>query len=63
MADFLVQALLSSLLFGIAWLVQRYARLPSLANLPWALVLIKLVTPPLKPEKMSVEGAKRSFGT
>lgn len=52
MVDFLVQATLSNFFFAfilaiIAWVVQRSVRSVSLANLLWALVLIKLVTPPL----------------
>ena len=52
MADFLIQATLSNLVVAtilavIAWTVQRRVRSASLANLLWALVLIKMVTPPL----------------
>ena len=52
MADFLIQATLSnfvvaSILAVIAWAVQRRVRSASLSNLLWALVLIKMVTPPL----------------
>ena len=52
MADFLIQATLSNLVVAsilavIAWVVQRRVRSASLSNLLWALVLIKLVTPPL----------------
>ena len=52
MADFLLQATLSNLVVAtilaiIAWWVQRRVRSASLANLLWALVLIKMVTPPL----------------
>jgi bla regulator protein BlaR1 len=50
--DFLIQATLSNLLVStilavIAWVVQRRFRSASLANLLWAIVLIKMVTPPL----------------
>ncbi len=52
MADFLLQATFSNLLFStvlaaIAWIVQRRVRSAPLANLLWAVVLIKMVTPPL----------------
>ena len=52
MADFLIQATLSnfvvaSILAGIAWVIQRRVRSASLSNLLWALVLIKVLTPPL----------------
>ena len=52
MTDFLIQATLSNLFVATilavtAWLVQRRVRSASLANLMWALVLIKMVTPPL----------------
>ncbi len=52
MIDFLIQATLSNLIVAtalalVAWTVQRRVRSASLANLLWALVLIKLVTPPL----------------
>lgn len=52
MADFIVQATLSNLLVStilalIAWLVQSRFQAPSLANLLWILVLVKMVTPPL----------------
>ena len=52
MIDFLLQAALSNLVVAsgiglVAWLVQSRMRSPSLANLLWALVLIKLVTPPM----------------
>ena len=52
MTDFLIQATLSnfvvaSILAVVAWVVQRQVRSASLSNLLWALVLIKLITPPL----------------
>lgn len=52
MTDFLIQATLSnfvvaSILAGIAWVFQRRVRSASLSNLLWALVLIKMLTPPL----------------
>ncbi len=52
MADFLIEATLSNLVVStilavIAWTLQRRVRSPALANLLWALVLIKMVTPPL----------------
>ncbi|MEP3478968.1 MAG: M56 family metallopeptidase [Fuerstiella sp.] len=52
MFDFLIQATLSNFLIALllattAWVVQRKIRSASLANLLWALVLIKLLTPPL----------------
>jgi len=51
-ADFLIQATLSNFVVAtvlalIAWTVQRRVRSASLANLLWALVLIKMVTPPM----------------
>ncbi len=51
MVDFLVAATLSNLLVStilavLAWVVQRRIPSPGLANLLWAIVLIKLVTPP-----------------
>jgi len=51
-ADFLIQATLSNLVVAtilavIAWVVQHRVRSASLANLLWAIVLIKMVTPPL----------------
>jgi beta-lactamase regulating signal transducer with metallopeptidase domain len=50
--DLLVQAILSNLLVstllaGLAWIAQRRLRSPSLVNLLWLIVLVKLVTPPL----------------
>lgn len=47
MADFLIEATLSNLVMStilavIAWTVQRRVRSPALANLLWALVLIKM---------------------
>ncbi|MEL6105846.1 MAG: M56 family metallopeptidase [Planctomycetota bacterium] len=52
MVDFFLQAtvnnlLVSALLALIAWIVQTRVRSASLVNLLWALVLIKLVTPPI----------------
>ncbi len=52
MVDFLIQATLSNFLVAavmaaVAWFVQRRVRSASLANLLWALVLIKMVTPPI----------------
>ena len=52
MADFLIQATLcnfvvASILAVVAWVVQRQVRSAPLSNLLWALVLIKLITPPL----------------
>lgn len=52
MVDFLIQASLSNLFVAtllavIAWAVQRRVQSASLADLLWALVLIKMVTPPL----------------
>ena len=52
MADFLIQATLSNLIVAsiltlVAWVVQCQVRSASLSNLLWALVLIKLLTPPL----------------
>ena len=52
MADFLIQATISNLAIAtlvavIAWWVQHRIRSASLANLLWALVLIKLITPPI----------------
>ena len=52
MADFLIQATLSNLVVAtilalVAWIVQHRVRSASLANLLWALVLIKMITPPL----------------
>ena len=52
MLDFLIQATLSNLVVStilavIAWGVQRQMRSPGLANLLWALVLVKMVTPPM----------------
>ena len=52
MADFLLQATLSNLLVStilavVAWVVQRRVHSPSLVNLLWAIVVIKMVTPPL----------------
>ena len=52
MSDLLIQAtisnlLVSTLLAGIAWSVQRRVRSASLVNLLWVVVLIKLVTPPM----------------
>ena len=52
MVDFLIQATLSNLVVAtilavFAWALQRRVRSASLANLLWALVLIKMVTPPL----------------
>jgi len=51
-ADFLIQATLSNLFVStllavVAWFVQRRVRSASLANLLWAIVLVKMVTPPL----------------
>jgi len=50
--DYLVAATLSNLLVStivaaIAWVVQRKIASPGLMNLLWAVVLIKLVTPPI----------------
>jgi beta-lactamase regulating signal transducer with metallopeptidase domain len=52
MAAFLIQSTLSNLIVAtliacLAWIIQRKSKSASLANLLWALVLIKLVTPPL----------------
>lgn len=52
MVDFLVAATLNNLLVStilavLAWVVQRRIPSPGLANLLWAIVLIKLVTPPI----------------
>ena len=52
MADFLIQATISNLAIAtlialIAWWIQHRIRSASLANLLWALVLIKLITPPI----------------
>ena len=52
MADFLIQATISNLAIAtliavIAWWVQHRIRSASLANLLWALVLLKLITPPI----------------
>ncbi len=52
MVDFLIAATLSNLLVStilavLAWVVQRRIPSPGLANLLWAIVLIKLVTPPI----------------
>lgn len=52
MTDFLLQAtlsnlLVSTLLAGTAWLVQRRFQAASLANLLWVIVLVKMITPPL----------------
>jgi hypothetical protein len=52
MADFILHATLSNLIIAsvlavAAWVVQWKVRAASLANLLWALLLIKLVTPPL----------------
>lgn len=52
MADFLIEVTLSNLVVStilalIAWGVQRSVHSPALANLLWALVLVKMVTPPL----------------
>jgi voltage-gated potassium channel Kch len=51
-ADFVLQATISNLVVAsilavIAWVVQRQVRSASLSNLLWAVVLIKLITPPL----------------
>ena len=52
MADFLILATLSNLVVSaiiavIAWVVQRRIRSAALANLLWAIVLVKMITPPL----------------
>ena len=52
MVDYLVAATLSNLLVStilaaLAWVVQRKIASPRLMNLLWAVVLIKLVTPPI----------------
>ena len=52
MADFLIQAIISNLVVSsvlaiIAWGVQRRIRSAGLANLLWAIVLVKMVTPPM----------------
>ena len=52
MVDYLVAATLSNLLVStilaaLAWVVQRKIASPGLMNLLWAVVLIKLVTPPI----------------
>ena len=52
MVDFLIQmtignVLVASALALVAWVVQTRIQSASLANLLWALVLIKLITPPL----------------
>ena len=52
MTDFLIQATISNLAIAtliavIAWWVQHRIRSASLANLLWALVLLKLITPPI----------------
>lgn len=52
MTDFLFQAtasnlVVTTLLAAFAWFVQRHLRSAALANVLWALVLIKMVTPPL----------------
>lgn len=52
MIDFLLQATLSNLLIAsgmalIAWQVQNRVPSSSLSNLLWALVLVKLITPPV----------------
>ena len=52
MVDYLIQATISNLivsavLAGLAWSVQRSERSVVLSNLLWTLVLIKMVTPPL----------------
>lgn len=52
MADFLIQSTLSNFVVAfilaiVAAVVQRRVRSASLSNLLWALVLVKLVTPPL----------------
>ena len=52
MVDFLLHATVNNLIVSaclalIAWTVQKRIRSASLANLLWALVLVKLVTPPI----------------
>ena len=68
MVDYLVAATLSNLLVStilaaLAWVVQRKIASPGLMNLLWAVVLIKLVTPPIVaiPALIvpSVAGSKR----
>ena len=52
MIDFLLQATLSNILIAgtlaiIAWQLQKRIASASLSNLLWALVLVKLITPPV----------------